>query len=185
MTRLGDARGYTLVEMIIVMSIMGIVMGGITTLFVTGSNAEVDQNNRFQAQQDARVSLDKIRREVHCATTITLNGTASGGVYPAMTENPTGCGAVQYTWCTAAVNGATNRFRLFRIVGAWPGSCTGGVRYADYVVRGTLFSYASTTSGSLPKLTVDLPINLKPTTRSFETYELKDDIVLRNGVRAP
>jgi prepilin-type N-terminal cleavage/methylation domain-containing protein len=184
-TRLRRDSGYTLIEMLIVMSIMGVVMGGITTLFVTGSNAEVDQNNRFQAQQSARIALDKIRREVHCASSITLSGTVSSGFYPAMTENATGCGGVQYTWCTSAVNASTTRFRLYRITGAWPGSCTGGVQYADYVIRGTLFAYNSTTSGSLPKLTVDLPVNVKPTTKSFETYELKDDVVLRNGTRAP
>lgn len=182
---LSSERGYSLIEMLIVMTIMGLVMGGITSLFVAGSNAEIDQNNRFQTQQAARVSLDKIRREVHCAQSITLNGTASGSNYPAMTESPTACNGVQYTWCTAAVNASTTRFRLYRISGTWPGSCTGGVQYADYVIRGPLFSYNNTTSGSLPKLTVDLPVNVQPTTKSFEIYELKDDIVLRNATRTP
>ncbi len=198
MRRLRAEHGYSLVEMLTVMTIMGIVMGGITTLFVSGTNAEADQNNRFRAQQDARVALDKIRREVHCASTITLSGsswtnTGDGRTYyTSMTENATGCGGVQYTWCTAPYTGSTTRYRLFRITGAWPGSCTGGVRYADYLVRqpantntfAPIFAYNSTTSGSLPKLTVDIPINVKPT-RSFQTYELKDDIVLRNGTRAP
>ena len=66
--RLGAESGYSAVEMVTVMAIMGIVMGGLTTLFVQGSNAELDMNRRFAAQQEARLSLDKIRREIHCSS---------------------------------------------------------------------------------------------------------------------
>ena len=182
MTRLAGERGYTLIEMLTVMVIMGLVMGGITSLFVSGTNAEADQNNRFQAQLNARLSLDKIRREVHCASSITLSGTPSGSYYPTMTENPSGCGGVQYSWCTAAVNGATDRFRLYRQSGATCSSGS-GTKYADYLTTGTVFAYTYA-SGNLPKLTVDLPVNRLPS-KSSETYELKDDIVLRNTTRAP
>ena len=185
MTRLRAERGYTLIEMLTVMVIMGLVMGGITSLFVSGTNAEADQNNRFQAQLNARLALDKIRREVHCASSITLSGTPSGSNYPAMTENSTGCGGVQYSWCTASVS--TNRFRLYRQSGS---SCnsTSGTKYADYLTSGTIFSYNTASGsgtgpvGSLPKLTVDITVNRTPT-KSAENYELKDDIVLRNGTR--
>ena len=181
--RVGGERGYTLVEMITVMALMGVVMGGITTLFVNGTNAEVDQNNRFQAQLNARLSLDKIRREVHCATSVTLSGTASNGYYPTMTENPSGCGGTQYSWCTGAVAGSTQRYRLYRQSGATCSSST-GTRYADYLTKGEVFAYVAQSSASLAKLTVDLPVNVKPTTKSFETSELKDDIVLRNSTRS-
>ena len=33
-------------------------------------NAEADQNRRFQAQQDGRLALDKLRREIHAGCTI-------------------------------------------------------------------------------------------------------------------
>lgn len=185
MSRLTGEQGYTLTEMLVVMAIMGVVMGGVTALFVNGSNAEVELNHRFQAQQAARLSLDRVRREAHCATTITVSGTSAvvGGVtyYPAMTETPTGCGG-QYSWCTAAVNGSTTRYRLYRQSGATCSSAT-GTKYADYLTRGTVFAYAYP-SGSLPRLTVDLPVNLVPA-RAERTYELTDDIVLRNNVRAP
>ena len=66
--RLRGERGYTLVEMLTVMVIMGVVMSGLTTVFVHASNSEADMNTRFQAQLTARLALDKMRREVHCAT---------------------------------------------------------------------------------------------------------------------
>ena len=187
MKRLRGERGYTLIEMLTVMVIMGLVMGGITSLFVSGTNAEADQNNRFQAQLNTRLALDKVRREVHCASSITLSGTPSGSNYPTMTENATGCGGVQYSWCTASVNGATNRFRLYRQSGSTCNS-TSGTQYADYVTSGTIFSYNTASgsstgpTGSLPKLTVDITVNRAPA-KAAENYELKDDIVLRNGTR--
>ena len=68
-----DERGYTLVEMLTVLVVFGTVMSALLVLLVQGTNAEVDMNNRFQAQQDARVALDKIRREAHCATAVTVS----------------------------------------------------------------------------------------------------------------
>ena len=178
--RVSSERGYTLVEMITVMAMMGVVMGGITSLFVAGTNAEVDQNNRFQSQLNARLSLDKIRREVHCAASITLSGTPSNGYYPTMTETPTGCGGTQYSWCTAQVS--TQRYRLYRQSGATCSSAA-GTQFADYLTKGELFAYAAQSTSSLAKLTVDIPVNRKPLTKPQSTYELKDDIVLRNSSR--
>ena len=67
-----DERGYTLIEMLTVLVIFSTVMSALLVLFVQGTNAEFDMNNRFQAQQDARLALDKIRREAHCATAVTV-----------------------------------------------------------------------------------------------------------------
>jgi hypothetical protein len=37
-------------------------------------------------------------------------------------------------------------------------------------------------SGILPKIYIDMPVNAAPR-KSVDLYELKDDIVLRNGTR--
>ena len=52
--RARDEGGYSLVEMLTVLSIMSVVLTGLVALFVQGSNAQLDTNRRFQAQQDAR-----------------------------------------------------------------------------------------------------------------------------------
>ena len=52
--RARDEGGYSLVEMLTVLSIMSVVLTGLIALFVQGSNAQLDTNRRFQAQQDAR-----------------------------------------------------------------------------------------------------------------------------------
>ena len=51
----GGEEGYTLIELIVVMAILGTVVAGLTTVFVSGSAAELDLNLRFQAQQQGRL----------------------------------------------------------------------------------------------------------------------------------
>jgi prepilin-type N-terminal cleavage/methylation domain-containing protein len=171
-----DERGYTLVEMITVLVIFGTVMSALLVLLVQGTGAEVDMNNRFQAQQDARLALDKIRREAHCATAVTVSS-ASSVTLNLPSYCPTGNGSV--TWCTASLG--TSRYGLFRKVGATCDST--GVRWADHLTSANVFSYAAQSATSLAKLSVDFPINVKPS-RTVDTYELKDDIVLRNSTRS-
>ena len=59
MSRARGEAGYTLIEMLTVLLIFGTVMTALMTLFVQGTNAEADMNNRFQSQQEARVGLDR------------------------------------------------------------------------------------------------------------------------------
>ena len=186
MSRLRSERGYTLVEMLTVLVIMGVVMGGLTTVFVSATNSEADLNNRFHAQLNARLALDKMRREVHCANVATPTGSSSSVTITLPSYCKTGSGSV--TWCTRSV--ATNRYALYRVVGS---SCSGGVKWADYltpsatatVCSGALciFNYTAQSTSSLAKLSVDFPVNIKPA-KTVELYELKDDIVLRNSSRS-
>jgi prepilin-type N-terminal cleavage/methylation domain-containing protein len=184
--RLRGERGYTLVEMLVTLVIMSVVMTALTTLFVQASNAELDMNNRFQAQQSARLALDKMRREVHCGSVATPAGSSSSVTLTLPAYCKTGSGSV--TWCTRSAG--TNRYALYRAQGA---SCTGGVKWADYLAPSSsatvcsgalcIFTYTAQTTSSLAKLHVDFPINLKPS-KSTEMYELADDIVLRNSTRS-
>jgi prepilin-type N-terminal cleavage/methylation domain-containing protein len=175
LARLRSERGFSLVEMVTVMAIMGVVMSGLTTVFISASNAELDMNNRFQAQTAARLALDKFRREVHCASSVTLNSTSSVTVVL-----PSGCrNSGTVTWCT---QGAGSRWGLYRVVGA---TCSGGTMWIDYLTQSNVFNYTAAAANSrlLPKVNVDFPVNVKPS-KTNELYELKDDVVLRNGTRA-
>jgi prepilin-type N-terminal cleavage/methylation domain-containing protein len=179
-------RGYTLVEMLTVMVIMGIVMGSLTTVFVSASNSELDTNNRFQAQLNARLALDKFRREVHCASSVTLGSAASpSGPLAANSVTvvlPSGCKASgTVTWCTESVGSSYGLFRGCTCTGA---SCSGGTRYIKSVTLPNVFNYTAAAAGSrqLPKVNVDFPVDVS--SKTTELYELKDDVVLRNGARA-
>ena len=170
-----DERGYTLVEMLTVLVIFSTVMSALLALFIQGTNAELDMNNRFQAQQDARLALDKIRREAHCASAVTVSSSSSVTL-SLPSYCPTGNGSV--TWCTSSLG--PSRYGLFRKTGA---SCDAtGVRWADHLTSANVFTYAAQSPTRLAKLSVDFPINVKPS-RTVDLYDLKDDIVLRNSLR--
>lgn len=186
MSRLRSERGYTLVEMLTVLVIMGVVMGGLTTVFVSATNSETDMNNRFQAQLNARLALDKMRREIHCASVATPTGSSSSVTITLPSYCKTGSGSI--TWCTRSV--ATNRYALYRVAGS---SCSGGVMWADYLTPSAsattcsgalcIFNYSAQSTTSLAKLNVDLPVNVKPS-KTVDLYELQDAIVLRNSSRS-
>lgn len=179
-SRLRGEAGYSLVEMLTVMVIMSIVFAGITDIFVSGSKAQADQDNRFQAQLTTRLALDKIRRDIHCASTI-QNYTTSFA-----TMKISGCSGGDVSWCTAAVAGYSNRYRLYRQLGT---SCAAGTgtMYADYLTSGAVFptnpTAAYTTGcGCLEALDVDFEISLKGSAVT-DAYELTDSIYLRNSTR--
>ena len=187
--RVHRQEGFSLVEMLTVLVIMGVVMGSLTSVFARATNAEADMNNRFRAQQTTRLALQKLRREVHCASSATPAGsTASSITLTLPTYCKTYSGSTSVTWCTRSL--ATNRYALYRVNGT---TCTGGVRWGDYltststatVCSGALcvFNYTAQSTSSLAKLHVDFPVNPQPT-HTVDTYELVDDLVLRNSSRS-
>ena len=136
-------------------------------------------NRRFQAQTEARLGLDMMRREIHCAISVSPTGASSSVTLSIPSTCPTSGGSTSITWCTVA-NGA-NRWGLWRYPGA---SCSGtGKRWADYLTASSIFVYTPQTPDKLAFLNVRLPVNVKPSEPRL-LYNLQDDIVLRNSTRA-
>ena len=105
--------GHTLVELLAVMIIMGIVLTALTTLFVSGAKAELETNKRFQAQSQARIAVDRLRREIHCASAISVGGGGASVVVTLPAHCPTSGGVIaQITYDTVFVS--ANRYRLRR-----------------------------------------------------------------------
>jgi prepilin-type N-terminal cleavage/methylation domain-containing protein len=172
---LREERGYNLIELLTVMLIMGVVMGGLTQVFTSAAKADNDMSRRFQAQLDTRLALDKLRRDIHCATDVTPYATNSVTI-----KLPTGCGG-DTSYCTSAMTGVTGRWALYRQSG---GTCSssGGVKIASYLTTPNVFTaFAVHTVDTLSSLSVDLPIRVSSGT--VGTYELKDTIYLRNSTR--
>lgn len=203
--RLGDEGGQSLVELLVVTVILATVVGGLTTLFAAGINADADQNRRFQAQQDARLALDEMRREIHAACTVsnpaTYNTWESSVTFYMATDSCVS-GSHSVTYCVVSLANPV-RYALFRNVGTACGATN--QKLADYLVaqnvfaylppnshlatatavgQGTSSSYIVTQDGSntLPRLHVDLTINQN--SRRHDAYRLYDDIAFRNGPRA-
>lgn len=165
-------RGYTLIELLMVTVILSVVMTGLTVLFVQATNAELQMNKRFQAQQEARVAMDKMRREVHCAKAITPAGNSTSITVTIPKQCPTSGGVSEINVVYDTQSVSAGRFQLRRA----------GVKIADYVRVGNVFSYTAPTTDSLGKLRVDLPINIQPP-GAGGTWELVADMVLRNTSR--
>jgi type II secretory pathway pseudopilin PulG len=175
LARLRGQGAYTLVEMLTVMVILTTVLTGLTTLFVQGSNAELDMNNRFQAQLSARLGLDKLRRDLHCASG-TYGSTTPTATSISLAVPCQSSGVI--SWCTS---GSGSRFGLYRSLSS---SCSSSnTKFIDYLTSGNSFWYDGQWAGSLAKLHVDLKVNVLPK-KTVETYELCDVIVLRNSTRA-
>lgn len=196
-----EDAGYSLVEMVTVMAILGVVLGGIVSLFAAGIKSDADQNARFQAQQDTRLALDKVRKDVHAACTVSTPATyntwtSSVTLYFRADNCASGSSAV--TWCTSA-SGTT--WILYRVVAS---TCTGSlVKVGSALTNANIFAYippnshlvtssaigTGTGAGaiatqdaafSLPRLHVDLTVLKSGATHS---YRLVDDIAFRNGPR--
>jgi prepilin-type N-terminal cleavage/methylation domain-containing protein len=177
-----DERGYSLVELLTVVVILGIVMGSLTTVFVTASNGELDMNRRFQAQENARLVMDKLRREIHCSSAVSPSGSSSSITITMPSQCPTSGGFTSVHWCALAPPGAqAGRYALYRSTAA---TCTtsNGVRWADYLTTPSVFSYTIQSSQSLGSLGVALVVNAKPGS-THGTFHLSDAIVLRNSSR--
>jgi prepilin-type N-terminal cleavage/methylation domain-containing protein len=186
--RLREEHGYSLIELLVVMVILGIVIGGLTTVFVSGSKAELDMNKRFVAQQNARLALTQLRNDLH----VSCDASASNGqllLFPSTgsSATPSCAGTPNIVWCTTASVNNPSRYALYQ---ASASSCTSppaGKLYADYLTTNTLFTKNTPASGSKQRtsVTVDLPVNTNKAssaTTSVDRYELKDTIVLRNSL---
>jgi len=211
-TRAGAQSGFTIIELLIAMVILTIIMASLTSVLVSASHTEIDVNKRFQAQQNDRTGFDKIRRDIHCASAVTqTDGTTTltpGTAYTAITVTlPSQCPTASSsqttyaTWCTLQSTLNATDWALYRVASTTlpPPTCatTGAVKWVDYITTplGAVFCLPGTTAptacsgvqkptNSLPLLHVALPVNLNGAASTKESYNLVDDIALRNGARS-
>ena len=186
--------GFTLPEVLVVLAIIGIVLVGITQLFTSALKSQTDQTNRTEAQQDARLGLDKLRREIRCGNELT---TPSG--YPASAITITlgsycptaGGAAATVTWCTKDKNGATppvagaQPYTLWRYTGS---ACSGtGTKWASNLVdkvdlpsvaAGKIFDAVRLPAATLTQAT-------SGGTLASGTYSYVVTAVLAGGVEVP
>ena len=180
-------RGYTLVELIIVMAMLGVVLTSLTAAFVTGSNTELDLNRRVQAQQAARLALDRLRVDIHCASAAQaqlVGGSYTGvklavGQCTAYTNTPT------VSWCAVSVTSSPPRYALYRSTST-TNTCTPGdstrVRVADYLTTdANVFTTGTIPQNAQQKVGVDIRVSVHP--NGSDAYELTDAIVARNSTR--
>lgn len=179
--RLRGRDGYTLVELIVVLSIFLFIVTALTQLFTSGAKAELDMNRRFQAQQEARLALDRMRRELHCADSIVpgADGDGDGNVASITVSLPSQCPSAKGQNISVVydtTSAGTNRWKVRRT----QSSVT--VPIADYLTTDDPFKYIGPSTLSRGLLHVDFPVNVYPN-EGWKQWRLVDDIVLRNTLR--
>jgi prepilin-type N-terminal cleavage/methylation domain-containing protein len=194
--RLAGQAGYTLIETLVVMTILVVVIGAIADGFTNASKTQTDQTARADDQEAARQALERMRRDIHCASAAiakpTDSASPSAGWTLNLTVNPGQCLAVTagglagvggsdgVQWCTVQVGGATNRYILYRTV-VKTCDAADAVFQVDHVTKAEVWAPGVVCSPAhLEAVPVDLAVNRDIDKRPDRTYELKDTIALRN-----
>jgi prepilin-type N-terminal cleavage/methylation domain-containing protein len=176
-----EEGGFTLSELLVVLAILGTVVGAIMTLFSSALKSEVDLTQRVRAQEEARMALNTLRRDVHCAS-------ATSGLTEGVPSNvvtfllPSGCPSATtetITWCTRTT-GVADRHTLYRVPGA-DCAAAGGADYADHITEPVVFLYTKE-AGLRARIDVEFSVDVDPATSSRQ-YKLRDALVLRNSAR--
>ncbi|MFI5038621.1 MAG: PilW family protein [Solirubrobacterales bacterium] len=169
--RLRSDSGFSLVELVVTMGIMGVVLGGLATIFVSGERASADATARMTSQQNVRVAFDRLEYDARCADTATLlnkTGSNGAGVYLHL---PTQCAHASgtVTWCITSGS-------LTRNTGT---TCPGtALTYVTSVTSATPFSCYTPVAGTLPQIKVLLTVN--PSTRNSDKTSGTDYITMHN-----
>jgi len=164
---LRDERGITLIEMLITVALMGTVLGGLANVLISGSRAQYNLASTLNAQQNARLALNRLEYEGRCATSATVGSSGATVSFSLPSECSHATGTV--TWCVSG--GVMTRYAS--------SSCTGsGQIFSRYLTSATPFSLYTVT-GNLPELLISLDVS--PTGRGVDEFKVSDAITLRNS----
>jgi len=66
-----DQRGFTLTELLVVIAVLGMMLAGLVTVQMQGQQAYLIGSHRVEAQQNGRIALELMVRELRSATSVT------------------------------------------------------------------------------------------------------------------
>ena len=97
-----NQRGFTLAELLIVIAILGLMLAGLLTVQMQGQTSYLIGAHRVEVQQNTRVALDLIIRELRSAQSVTAIPSASSITF--VDENGV---TVQYALSGTMINRTT------------------------------------------------------------------------------
>lgn len=100
-----NSKGFTLVELLFVVAILGVVMGAMFTLYQTHQRSAITQEEVVEVQQNLRVSMERITRDIEMAgflvpsgrnpveaataTSLTINTASATGIHARINADAT------------------------------------------------------------------------------------------------
>jgi Tfp pilus assembly protein PilW len=193
--RLAQEEGMTLIELLWTLGILSFVLSGIIAVFVSGLHSEFDMNQRFEAQQEARLALQTIRTDLRTACTVTgpdgvsaPTANSSAVILGFCSDSTTTWSSTPLsysTWCVRSQGGTPVHYGLIRESVSDANCTTGttGLKEADWLTTNAVFTPVLT-SGQRPQLTVSVPVDAYPK-NTTGVYKLADTITLRNAAVSP
>jgi prepilin-type N-terminal cleavage/methylation domain-containing protein len=74
-TYLKDKKGFSLIELMVVVAVLSIVILGLVTFFTAGTRSWVSGQSQLKAQREARQTMDRMVKEIRHGQSATLNST--------------------------------------------------------------------------------------------------------------
>ena len=167
MRLLHEESGFSLPELLIVLTITVILMGGLSTILGLGLNTSKTSNSILASQTGVVVALDRLDYEARCASNAALVSSGAGVTLTLPSQCTHATGTV--TWC---VTGGS----LIRYSGS---ACSGsGLTLTTNVTSATPFSCVAPV-GDYPALQVVLTVNTGTTSATASSGT--DTITLQNA----
>jgi len=161
-----DESGFSLVELVVVMTVLGLLMAGLSNLFVSALRTSRTTNDILASQAQVHIALDRLEYETRCASQAALVSHGAGVTLTLPSQCPHATGTVTY-----CVTGGS----LIRYSGS---ACSGtGQTFASGLTSATPFSCIATV-GDYPELQIALTAQ---TQSSVDVVSATDAIAMRNA----
>ncbi|GAI36801.1 unnamed protein product, partial [marine sediment metagenome] len=89
-----NQKGFSLIEMMVVVVILGLIVLGLVTFFTGGTKSWVAGQYQLAAQRNARQAMDRMVREIRKASNIIDNSTSSKVIF----KTPWDTDNLVYSW---------------------------------------------------------------------------------------
>jgi prepilin-type N-terminal cleavage/methylation domain-containing protein len=160
---LSNQHGFTLAELAVVAAVMGLLMAGVLGLQRQGQEAYLLGSSRVETQQNARVALDLMTRELRSARSVTTPTSVTDITFVDQTGQ-----TIRYSVAGATLNRTVNGTTTALIGGIQSLAMTG---YSVYDVYNN--TYTTTTCGTMVSVSCLQPALVKVIKISVKTQTEK------------